>query len=293
MSNHDSRIAWGIIGTGTIAHTFARGLAKSRTGQLVAVGSRTQASADAFGKEVRDHPTRTEVTRRCSPTPPCKAVYISTPHPTHAEWCIKAARAQEAHPLRKAAHAQPRRGHGRRRGHARERRLPHGGVHVPLPPATARLVELIRSGAIGQVGVIQATFSFQAGFNAEGRLFKNELGGGGILDVGCYTTSIARLVAGVAPGQTLRRAPQGHRLRATPSRDENRSLRHRFRRIPRRHPRQVATGVALNQDNGLRVFGSEGSLHLPTPYLMAREWGKDLDLHYTRGQDRGDRRRDA
>ena len=40
---------WGILGTGRIAHIFAEGLAESQTGTLLAVGSRTQAAADAFG----------------------------------------------------------------------------------------------------------------------------------------------------------------------------------------------------------------------------------------------------
>ena len=51
MTNQQSHIAWGILGTGTIAHTFATGLAKSRTGSLVAVGSRAQRPADKFAGE--------------------------------------------------------------------------------------------------------------------------------------------------------------------------------------------------------------------------------------------------
>ena len=71
-------------------------------------------------------------------------------------------------------------------------------------PQTARLIELIRARAIGDVRVIQATFSFGAAFDAESRIFKNDLGGGGILDVGCYTTSLARLIAGTATGRGVR-----------------------------------------------------------------------------------------
>ena len=48
---------------------------------------------------------------------------------------------------------------------------------------------------------MRATFGFNAAFNADGRLWKNATGGGGILDVGCYPVSLARLVAGVAAGQ--------------------------------------------------------------------------------------------
>src|SRR5690606_28050217 len=66
-------------------------------------------------------------------------------------------------------------------------------------PQTHKIVELIRSGAIGQVRVIYGAVSFNAGEPQEGsRVGDPVLGGGGILDVGCYPVSMARLIAGVA-----------------------------------------------------------------------------------------------
>ena len=272
MSNQQSHVAWGILGTGAIAHTFARGLAKSRTGKLVAVGSRAQGPADAFAKEfapLSAHGTYEALLA----DPAVQAVYISTPHPSHAEWCVKAARAGKHILCEKPLtlnHAEAM--------VVAEAAREHGVLLMEAfmyrcHPQTERLVDLIRSGVIGQVGVIQATFSFHAAFNAGSRLFSNELGGGGILDVGCYTMSISRLVAGVALG-----LPFANPLKVTG--------------CARLHPEtgtdvyalataefpggilgQLATGVGLNQDNGLRVFGSEGSLHVPAPFLMAKEGG--------------------
>jgi len=132
---------------------------------------------------------------------------------------------------------------------------------------------LIKSGAIGRVGVIQATFSFTAGYDAEGRLFKNALGGGGILDVGCYAASISRLVAGAAQGLPFvnpTRVTGCARLHPETGTDLYAIASVEF---PGGILGQWATGVQLDQENGLRVFGSEGSMNLPTPYLMAREGG--------------------
>jgi len=272
MSDQNKRVAWGILGTGTIAHTFAKGLAKCRTGKLVAVGSRAQDSADKFAKEfgtVRGHGSYEALLA----DPSVQAVYISTPHPSHAEWCIKAARAKKHILCEKPLTLN----------HAEamvvvEAAREHGvflmeAFMYRCHPQTARLVELIRSGAIGQVGVVQATFSYHADYNVEGRHFKNELGGGGILDVGCYTTSIARLVAGAAQGLPFVNPEKinGYaRLHPETGIDLYAVASARF---PGGVLGQLATGVGLGQDNGLRVFGSEGSLYLPRPYTMAREGG--------------------
>src|SRR5262249_37432744 len=70
-------------------------------------------------------------------------------------------------------------------------------------PQTARLVELIRDRAIGDVRMIRARFGFDAPFKPESRIYKNSLGGGGILDVGCYPVSMSRLIAGASLGENF------------------------------------------------------------------------------------------
>ena len=71
-----------------------------------------------------------------------------------------------------------------------------------LHPQTQKLGELINSGAIGEVRMIQSSFGFQMPkFMPEHRLFANELAGGGILDVGGYPVSMSRFIAGAAAGK--------------------------------------------------------------------------------------------
>jgi predicted dehydrogenase len=83
---------WGIIGTGGIAHAFARGVAHSKLGRVAAVGSRTQASADTFAAEfglARAHGSYDALLADDA----VSAVYIATPHPQHVEWIARAAQA--------------------------------------------------------------------------------------------------------------------------------------------------------------------------------------------------------
>jgi saccharopine dehydrogenase-like NADP-dependent oxidoreductase len=85
---------WGILGAGNIAKALAKGLASSKTGKLLAVGSRDEAKAEAFAKEfgaTRSYGSYEALLADKE----VEAVYIATPHPFHAEWAIKAAAAKK------------------------------------------------------------------------------------------------------------------------------------------------------------------------------------------------------
>ena len=69
------KLGWGILSTGRIAGTFAKGMAESRKGRLVAVGSRSQESADKFGDE-HDIPKRYASYEALLADPEVQAVYI-------------------------------------------------------------------------------------------------------------------------------------------------------------------------------------------------------------------------
>ncbi len=266
----EDRVRWGLLATGAIAKAFARGVKTSLTGELTAVGSRTQEKADQFGTEfgiARRHDSYEALLA----DPRVEAVYISTPHPQHTEWAIKAAEAgkhilvekpiavnqYEAQAMIEAAHAN--------------KVFLMEAYMYRCHPQTARLVELIRDRAIGNVSVISATFSFHAGFNAASRLWANELAGGGIMDVGGYTVSISRLIAGAALG-----LPFADPLAVTGAGSLQLetgvdawavgTLKFAGGIVA-----TIATGIGVNQENVVRIFGSEGNIVLPNPYVASRE----------------------
>lgn len=277
-----SKLAWGILGTGNIAKAFARGLAGSSTGELIAVGSRSPAGADRFGAEF-------SVSRRHGSyeallaDPAVQAVYVATPHPFHAQWAIRAADAGK-HVLCEKPLAL---------NHAEAMAVIEAAVRNDIflmeafmyrcHPQTARLVELIREGVIGQVRVIQATFSFHSGYNPDGRLLNNALGGGGILDVGCYGTSMARLIAGAALGRDFAEPLEvkGVAHLGETGVDEWAIASLQF---PGGILAQLATGVQLAQENVVRVFGSEGSLYVPSPWFCSREAGTSTLIVQRQGE---------
>ncbi len=259
------KLNWGIIGTGRIAGIFTGGVKASRTGRLVAVGSRTLESAKKFAK-TWDIPQPYASYDEVLADNDVQAVYIATPHPWHAEWSIKAAEAGK-HVLCEKPIAL---------NHAQAMTIVEAAVRHDVflmeaymyrcHPQTAKLVELIRRGAIGDVRVIQATFSFAAGTNPESRLLNNALGGGSILDVGGYCTSIARLVAGAALDKDHADPVQvravGHV--GETGVDEYTAAILAF---PGDIVAQLWSGVSVEGENVVRVFGTKGSILAPTPWL--------------------------
>ncbi len=278
----DKKLSWGIISTGRIARTFANGVIRSKTGKITAVASRDKKKAEEFAEHfnIPEYYGRYEDLLADSRV---QAVYIATPHPMHAEWAIKAAEAKKHILCEKPIGMN----------HAEAMAIVEAAIENDVflmeafmyrcHPQTKKLVEILRSGIIGDIRVIQATFSFQAQFNLESRLFNNELGGGGILDVGCYCTSMARLVAGIAAGKEISEPAElkgcGH-LGITGV-DEWAVAVARF---PGDIVALLSTGVAIAQENVVRIFGTKGYILVPSPWVVLPEGGESKIIVHIYGK---------
>ena len=264
-------LKWGLLGTGSIANAFAHGLSQSKTGKLAAVGSRTQASADAFGDK-HNVPTRHGSYEALLADDQVQAVYVSTPHPMHPEWAIKAAEAGK-HVLCEKPLALNNAFAQAMIQAARENNVFFMEAFMyRCHPQTAKLVELIRAGAIGQVRVIRAAFGFGGGdtINPDSRLFNNALGGGGILDVGTYAVSGSRLVAGAALGRPFAdpvKVVAAGKVGETGVDEWAAAVLEFETGIIA----QVSTAVRASLDNIIEVYGSAGRITVPNPWVADRQ----------------------
>jgi len=191
---------WGIIGAGGIARVFAHGVRFSRTGRVAAIASRTPARGKSLAGDFsipRLYGTYEELLADKE----VDAVYVSLIHPYHAEWAIKAARAGKHVLVEKplamnAAQAAQIIDEARKNGV-----FLMEAFMYRCHPQMARMAELIRGGTIGEVRAIRATFSFSMPVDESSRMFNKGLGGGAILDLGCYPASMSRFIAGAAAGR--------------------------------------------------------------------------------------------
>ncbi|AVA19755.1 MULTISPECIES: aldo/keto reductase [unclassified Rhizobium] len=256
----ETSIRWGIIGPGRIAQTFAEGVAHSRSGKLVAIASRNP-NKPGLGD---NFPGARIVTgyEALLADQEIDAIYIATPHTGHAEWAIKAIRAGKhvlvEKPIALSAYD----------AEAIYYEAKKAGVFAGeafmyrVHPQTAKLIELVKSGVIGEVRIIRSSFGFNMGtVKPEHRLFANDTAGGGILDVGGYPVSMARLVAGAVDGKPFLDPEKvsGVAHLGQTGVDEWASAVLKF---PNNIIAEVSCSIMANQDNTLRIIGSDGRLEV-------------------------------
>jgi len=189
------KIRWGILSTGWIANKFARGLSVLPDAEIVAVGSRAQATADAFGDQF-DVPHRHASYAALAADPDVDVVYIGTPHPFHKEnslLCLQAGKAVlcEKPFTINAGEAEEVIALAREKGLFLMEAL--WSRYIPV---IVRLREMLAEGAIGEVRALTADLGFRREVDPQSRLFDPELGGGALLDVGIYPISFASMVLG-------------------------------------------------------------------------------------------------
>ncbi len=251
-------IRWGILGTGNIAHQFARGLADTPGTTLVAVGSRSIDTANTFADEFdieRRHPTYEEL----ADDDGVDAVYVSTPHPFHRDNSIlllehgKAVICEKPFTIN-AGDAKAVIDVARQRDV-----FLMEAMWTRYLPAVVRARELIAEGAIGDVRLVQADFGFRAGINPEGRLFNLALGGGALLDVGIYVISMASMILGPRPSRVASTTQIGET-----GVDEQSAF---LLQYPGGELAVLSCAVRTGTAVEARVFGTEGSILLHGPFF--------------------------
>jgi D-xylose 1-dehydrogenase (NADP+, D-xylono-1,5-lactone-forming) len=252
-------VRWGIVSTADINRKLIPGLRASEKAELVAVASRDQSRAEAYAREW-------EIERAYGgyeallDDPDLEAVYISLPNTLHCEWSIRAVEAGK-HVLCE----KPMSGHPEEVAEAfdaaeRAGRLLTEAFMYRHNPQTARLVELVTEGAIGELRLIRSTFSYGLYDESNIRL-QADVEGGALMDVGCYCVSGSRLFGGEAQsvfGEAWF-GPTGTDWVFTG-----------ILRFPGDVLATFDCGTALTDRDELEAIGSEGTLFVDDPWHVVK-----------------------
>jgi len=190
-----STIRWGVVGAGGIASAFVEDLKLLPDAEVVAVGARQLAKAEAFAAEhgvTRAHGSYADLVA----DPDVDVVYVSTIHPTHHDAAMLAIEAGKAVLLEKpftmdADEAWSLVSAARIRGV-----FLMEAMWARFVPHMVRVRALLAEGALGDVRLVIADHCQWFAGHPTHRLLAPELGGGALLDLGVYPVSFASMVLG-------------------------------------------------------------------------------------------------
>ncbi len=262
-----ARMGWGLVGPGGIAHRFADALATRHDARLHAVVGRTPERSHAFAERwgARVHADIDPLLA----DPAVEAVYIATPHSSHAEVadaCLRAgkpvlcekplaANAEQAEALIRLA---------RKRGVFLMEAL--WTRHLP---ALCTAEAWLRDIRIGRVRALQSSFGFHMPFDANHRVFAPALAGGALLDIGIYNVAMTRWVLESQRG----RCPAPDRISAqavlAPTGVDQRVAA--TLSFPGGTVSQFVCAVDGSADNAMRIGGELGHIEVPHHFWEATE----------------------
>lgn len=264
------RLRWGILGTGSIAGHFAKGMRECGSGALVAVGSRSQESAERFANEHGGQPYASY--QSVLDRPEVEAVYIALPHHLHSEWTIRAAEAGKHVLCEKPFALNLEQAEAAIRAARKADVFLMEAFMYRCHPQTTKLMQLLQDGAIGTPLALHAEFGYRSPRKWDHFKAYGPLGGGGLMDVGCYCVSLAVLLADAEPRHvhySCARNDSGADVVGVGTLAFESGFQATF-----------ATGIGVELENRAVVFGEAGRLVLDSPWfcrgpLVLHRAGKD------------------
>ena len=203
------KLRWGIIGLGAVAYEFAKGFKDSKNAELFGIASKNENKIDKFKKDfVINKNYCFDDYEKIIENSDIDIIYIALPNIMHYEWIIKCLKKRKKVLVEKPATINSQQIENIKKLFGLENFFITEGFVYLYHPQIKKVLELINQGMIGKLISMESSFGKNLltkknifGFekkkkiNVKNRLFNREMGGGAILDLGCYPVSFSTLIA--------------------------------------------------------------------------------------------------
>ena len=183
-------IRWGILGAGRIARKFATDLKLVEDAELIAIGSRSQQSADDFATEFPvkyRHDSYLDLTQN----PEVDVIYVATPHVLHHENTLLCLQHNKAVLCEKPFAMNARQANEMIALAKSKNLFLMEALWTKFQPHFKKMQEMIAQGMLGEIRSVLVNFGFIPPEPVNPRLFEPSLGGGTLLDIGIYNVFMA------------------------------------------------------------------------------------------------------
>ncbi len=191
------KIRWGILSTANIGRKVIPAIHESRNGVVAAVASRSLERAREFAAE-QSIPIVYGSYEELIESEDLDAIYNPLPNSMHAEWSIKCAGAGVATLCEKPFASDAAEAQTIVDAFESQDVLLAEAFMYRFHPQHTKVKSIMAEGGIGDLKIINSSFTFYISDTANIRLSK-ALAGGGLMDVGCYCVNLMRFITGEEP----------------------------------------------------------------------------------------------
>jgi len=247
---------WGLLSTARINRALIPPLQASKRNKLLAVGSRSKETAEAYTKE-KEIPRAHGSYEALLADPEIDVIYNPLPNHLHAEWTVKAMEAGKHVLCEKPLALSVEEVDAIKASAQKHGRVVAEAFMYRHHPQTLKVQELVSSGSLGTLKLIRGFFSYVLSREGDVRL-NPEWGGGSIWDVGCYPISYTRTVVGEEPLEVF-----GWQVTGETGIDATFVGQMRF---AKNVLAQFDSSFVIPFRAFMEIIGSEGTLNIPNPY---------------------------
>jgi len=207
------KVNWGIVGLGKIANVFAEAFKYSTHGNLVGISSTKREKIHKFKDQFKLDKnfcfSSYEELLNCKDI---DIVYIALPNSLHHEWILRCINYKKKILVEKPATLNFSEIKNIKDHYFNNKFFFAEGFMYRFHPQTLKVIELLKENKIGKLISMETYFGKniltsknflglkkRKKINKQSRLYNKDLGGGAILDLGCYTISFSTLVASFVP----------------------------------------------------------------------------------------------
>ena len=204
-----NKVRWGILSTARIGRRVIPAIQASRNGEVAAVASRSLERAQAWAS-AHGVPRAYGSYEALFEDDGIDAIYNPLPNSMHAEWSIKCAEAGIPTLSEKPFASDAPEAQSIVDAFETHDLLLAEAFMYRFHPQHAKALELLAAGGIGELQIINSSFTFPITDEANIRLSKS-LAGGALMDVGCYCVNLMRFMTGEEPERVSAAARIGER----------------------------------------------------------------------------------
>ena len=260
-------IKWGIVGLGNMANIFASSIHEAKNSKLVCVASNSNTKLESFAKKfnIKSSNKFSSYTKLIE-SDEIDAVYISTLNNTHLDLILECAKNNKKILCEKPIGLNFKQANLALEAVNKYNICFYEAFAYRSHPQTKSLLELIDSGEVGKIYKIEAYFGFKVRkIKKDSRLFNKELGGGAILDIGCYPVSFFNQFCKVNEHLKLINSKGTFSSTGVDDEAELEVL------VGKDIEAYCKVSLKKNLNNFCKIYGRNGIINIPSPWLPSEK----------------------